>query len=193
LRKETVNRYLIAVAAALTLACGPAVDITTNRDASVPLPKQPAWAWGRRDTVSHYELDPRAQNPILHDRVRQAIEATLAKKGWKLVDDPTQAQAIITYHVGMRSSVVYQTTTTAMSPGGGWWGGYGWGYYGAPTYLMSTTTPEDYHEGALLVIVRDPQGQVAWHGLYKKEIEDVNVVSAENIKAAVEELLADLK
>src|SRR4051812_30504303 len=99
---QAMNRFLIAFATVFTFACGPTVD--TKRDSSVPLPAQPAWAWGQRDTVSHYELSPVAQNPTLHQHVQQAILQSLEKKGWKHVDDPAQAQVLVTYHVGIKES-----------------------------------------------------------------------------------------
>ena len=62
-------RKFLTFAVLFAIACGP--DITTNRDASVPMPKSPSWAWGARDTISHYELAPAAQNPTLHLRIQQ--------------------------------------------------------------------------------------------------------------------------
>lgn len=185
-------RQLTALSAVLAVACG-GPDITVRRDSNVPVPQAATWTWGVRDTVSQYELDPVAQNGMLHQKVRQSIESSLASKGWKQTEDPSQAQLIVTYHVGIKRTTEMQGTTTTMGGGGGWWGGYGWGVYGAPTYSSTSIRPVDYTTGGLLVIVRDKQGNIAWEGLYKKEVTNTERVRLENVPKAVDELLADLK
>lgn len=185
-------RQLTALSAVLLVACGGA-DITVRRDSKVPLPKPATWAWGTRDTVSRYELDPVAQNGSLHAKVKQSIEHTLAGKGWKEVDDPSQAQVIVTYHIGIKRTTELQGTTSTMG-GGGWYGGYGWGVYGAPTYSSTNIRPVDYTTGGLLVIVRDRgTGALAWEGLFKKDVSNADRINLDNVPKAVNELLADLQ
>jgi hypothetical protein len=190
-----VNRVLLAIPALLALGCAAAPNIQTNRDPLVPLPKEATWAWGKRDTVSHYELDVQAQNPILHQRVQTAIERSLAKKGFKQVTSPDNAVLVVTYHIGMKRSTQLETSTVAMGGTyGGWYGGYGWGYYGAPTYVTSTTTPVDYTQGGVLVYIRDrATGKVAWSGLYTKDVHDTDQVTAETVQRGADELFRDLK
>ena len=183
-------RHLTALTAVLAVACG-GPDITVRRDSNIPVPQAASWAWGTRDTVSQYELDPVAQNSMLHSKVKQSIEATLASKGWKRVEDPSQAQLIVTYHIGIKRTTEMQGTTSTM--GGGWWGGYGWGVYGAPTYSSTNIRPVDYNTGGLLVLIRDQKGDLAWEGLYKKEVTNTERVRLENVPKAVDELLADLR
>lgn len=185
-------RQLTALTAVLAVACG-GPDITIRRDSAVPVPKTASWAWGARDTVSQYELDPVAQNSMLHSKVKQAIENTLAGKGWKRVDDPSQAQLIVTYHIGIKRTTELQGTTTSMG-GGGWYGGYGWGVYGAPTYSSTNIRPVDYTTGGLLVIVRERSSdKLAWEGLYKKDVSSVDRINLDNVPKAVSDLLADLQ
>jgi hypothetical protein len=187
-----VIRHVAVASILFTFACGP--DIMTQRDSSVPMPAQPTWAWGVRDTVSHYELDPAAQNPMLHQHVQTAIENTLQRDGWKKVDDPSQAAVLVTYHIGIKREAGYVTTTTTSGAPSPYWGGYGWGYYGAPSFSTSTTTPYEYTEGGLLVFVRDrASGKVAWQGLFKKEVTQTARVAPENVQRAVDDLLRDLK
>ena len=184
-----MKRLFLASAAALALACG-GPSVTVNRDSAVPMPKTPTWSWGRRDTISQYELDPLAESAELHNMVQAAIEQNLAKRGWTKVDQPANAQVIVTYHVGVKRSKELQTTSTGYSAG--WYGGYGWGYYGAPTYMSSTTYEVNYNEGALLVVLRAaPSYQVAWEGLYKKELQKMHAAQ-KDVQAAVDYLLTDL-
>jgi len=190
-----VNRALIAIPALLALGCASAPNIQTNRDPNVPLPAGATWAWGKRDTVSHYEMDPQAQSPILHQRVQTAIEKTLAKKGFKQVAVPEDAQLVVTYHIGLKRTTQLETTTSAVGGYyGGWYGGYGWGYYGAPTYVTSSTTPVDYKQGGVLVYIRErASGKVAWSGLYTKDVHDTDKVTAESVQRGADELFRDLK
>jgi hypothetical protein len=66
--------------------------------------------------------------------------------------------------------------------------------YGAPTYSSTNIRPVDYTTGGLLVLIRDQKsGNLAWEGLYKKEVTSVDRVRLENVPKAVDELLADLR
>jgi hypothetical protein len=196
------DRYRFAAVAVLTLAVGcSSYEVNAQRDSSVPIPASPTWAWGRRDSVvSQYELDPVAQNPMLHQRVIAAIEANLNKRGWHKVEDASQANLIVTYHIGLKRESAMQTTTTGAgvygTPGyGGWYGGYGWGYYGAPAWGATTTTQVvNYNTGGLLIFVREgSSGKVAWYGLFKKDVHDVDQIHEEGIIAAVNATLKELR
>lgn len=192
-----MNRAFIAIPALLALGCASVPNVQTNRDPLVPLPKGATWAWGTRDTVSQYEMDPSAQNPILHQRVKTAIERSLEKKGFKQVAAPSDAVLVVTYHIGMKRSTEMQTSTiaTGMTYGGygGWYGGYGWGYYGAPTYVTNTELV-DYKQGGVLVYIRDrATGKVAWAGLITKDVHDTDQVTAETVQRGADDLFRDLK
>jgi len=194
------NRLVVIAALALVAGCA-SHEINAQRDSSVPIPASPTWAWGRRDTVvSQYELDPVAQNPMLHQRIVRAIEANLTQRGWHMIEDPSQANLVVTYHVGLKRESAIQTTTTGVgvygAPGyGGWYGGYGWGYYGAPAWGATTTTQQvHYNTGGLLIYVREASsGRVAWYGLFKKDIHDVDQIREEGIIAAVNGTLKELR
>lgn len=181
----------LAISALVALACGSTAEITTTRDKTVPLPKEPTWAWGRKDTVSQYESDPAAENLDLHRLVQESIEGALAHKHWKKIDDPNQAQLLVTYHIGVKRGEQIQTQTMTT---GGWYGGYGWGYYGAPTYVVMNSTPIPYNQGALLVIVRDRASNlVAWNGLYKKDVHENPHPTRDAVQSAVNDLLRDFR
>jgi Domain of unknown function (DUF4136) len=190
-----VIRQLSVAALFAAAACATGPDISTQRDANIPIPTPTTWAWGKRDTISHYELDPSvAQNTILHSRIQQAIDKNLATKGWRKVDDPSQAQVVLTYHVGIKRTVELQGSSMSSGSGYGAYGGYGWGVYGAPTYTSTNIRPVEYKQGALLVLVRDrASNNVAWQGLYKKEVNDTDRSTPESIQHIVDALLSDLK
>lgn len=183
-----------AVAAMLALgtaACGP--NITRDRDASVPMPVGATWSWAQRDTmVSQYEMDPAAQNPMLHQWVQGAIEQEMQSRGFRQVGSPGEATLILSYHIGIKRETQLQTTTTGMSAG--WYGGYGWGYYGAPTFASSTTREVEYASGGLLMYIRDrASNRVAWRGFLTTDIHDANRIRQEGAVRAVHETMGDLR
>jgi hypothetical protein len=187
-------RLLSAAATVLALgaaACGP--NVTRDRDTSVAMPVGATWAWAPRDTiVSQYEMDPAAQNPMLHQWVQGAIEQEMQQRGFRQVGSAGEATLLLSYHVGIRRETQLQTTTTGMSAG--WYGGYGWGYYGAPTFATSTTREVQYTSGGLLMYIRDRvTNRVGWRGLFTTDISDPNRIRQEGVVRAVHETMGDLR
>lgn len=187
-----IRQLSVAVLFALA-GCAAGPDISSQRDANIPIPTPTTWAWGRRDTISQYQLDPAvAQNTILHNRIQQSVEKNLTTRGWRKVDDPSQAGLIVTYYVGIKRATELVSSST--STGSGWYGGYGWGVYGAPTYTSTNVRPVEYKTGALLLVVRDRATMnVAWQGMYKKEVNDTDRSTPESIQRIVDDLLAELR
>ena len=181
----------LSALALATAACG-GPSITRDRDPNVPIPVGATWAWGARDTVSRYEMDPAAQNPILHQRVQAAVETEMQARGFTKVDLPSQANLVVTYHIGIKRESELQTTTSGMSAG--WYGGYGWGMYGAPTFATSTTREVQYQTGGLLIYIRNrADSRVAWRGLFTTDIHDPDRVPAEAVTRAVNTTFGDLR
>jgi hypothetical protein len=185
----------VTVLALGTSACG-GPTITRDRDVGVPMPASATWSWAPRDTVSQYELDPAAQNPMLHQWVQAAIEREMQQRGFRQVGSPGEATLVVSYHIGIKRESELQTTTSgmAMGYGGGWYGGYGWGYYGAPSFATSTTREVQYHSGGLLMYIRDRESnRIAWRGLLTTDIHDPNHIRQEGVDRAVHETLGDLR
>ncbi len=124
--------------------------ITVIRDPDIPVPKGSTWAWRpmasrkegdkrpvvSRDVISRGETivrDPDTNNGIVRERLRAAIEQTLASKGLKQVSDPQAADFLVDYHVAVRR---HNVTVEHVHPGGypglvcgpfGCWESWGWG------------------------------------------------------------------
>jgi hypothetical protein len=143
---------LIAVAAlwsGLWLAgCDDYVQIT--RDPDVPIHKLATWAWRpvteqakardsrpvvSRDVISRdetVERDSSADNEMVRQRVKTAIEQTLASKGLHQISDPKAADFLVDYHF----AVERRSATVPVAYGGypgvvcgpyGCWNSWGWG------------------------------------------------------------------
>jgi hypothetical protein len=124
--------------------------ITVIRDPGILVVKGNAWAWRpmtppkdadkrpvvSRDVISRGETirrDTDANNEIVRQRIRTAIEPTLSSKGLKQVSDPQAADFLVDYHVAVRR---HEVTVERVYPGGypglvcgpyGCWEGWGWG------------------------------------------------------------------
>src|SRR5713101_6231682 len=124
--------------------------ITVIRDRDIPVVKGSTWAWKpvappkdadrrpvvSRDVISRGETiarEPGANNEIVRQRIRTAIEQTLSSKGLRQVSDPQAAEFLVDYHVAVRR---HDVTVQRVYPGGypglvcgpfGCWESWGWG------------------------------------------------------------------
>ena len=124
--------------------------IIVTRDPDIPVVKGSTWAWKpaappkdadrrpvvSRDVISRGETvarDSRANNEIVRQRIRSAIEQTLSSKGLRQVSDPQVADLLVDYHVAVRG---HDVTVERVYPGGypglvcgpfGCWESWGWG------------------------------------------------------------------
>ncbi len=116
--------------------------ITVIRDPDIPVVKGSTWAWKpapppkdaerravvSRDVISRGESvarEPGANNEIVRQRIRTAIEQTLSSKGLRQVSDPRDAEFLVGYHVAVRR---HDVTVQRVYPGPyGCWESWGWG------------------------------------------------------------------
>ncbi len=95
---------LFVAAILLTAGCGSTLSIKTQRDSSIPIPSGATWGWNPTPPAQRLpaELDPRVNNPTIHERVKRAVEVVLASKGFRQVE-PVTAEFLVNYRVGVRS------------------------------------------------------------------------------------------
>lgn len=134
----------------LLAGCDDYVQIT--RDPDVRIPKLATWAWrpapgpGKtqerdsrpvisRDVITRNETverDTNADNEIVRQRVKTAIEQTLTSKGLNQISDPNAADFLVDYHFVVQR----RNATVPVAYGGypglvcgpyGCWSGWGWG------------------------------------------------------------------
>lgn len=126
-----------------------AAPVLVDRDEAVPVPARATWAWARRDSTARYEREPAFNDEILNQRLQRAIDTAMQAKGFRRVDDPSTADFILSYHMGLMGGGHggYQRSAVAIGVGfgSGWprggpygygspylpWGWYSpWGWYG---------------------------------------------------------------
>ena len=134
----------------LLAGCDDYVQIT--RDPDIRIPKLATWAWRpapepskarerdsrpvvSRDVITRSETverDTNADNEMARQRVKTAIEQTLASKGLNPISDPRAADFLVDYHF----VVEHRNATVPVGYGGypglvcgpyGCWSGWGWG------------------------------------------------------------------
>jgi Domain of unknown function (DUF4136) len=215
------KRMSLLVAAAclcglVAAGCDDRVQVT--RDPDVRIARNATWAWQpaeaqaatsrdsrrvlSRDVINRNDanrnepvLDTTANNDVVRDRVKQAIQQNLTAKGLTQVSDPAAADFLVDYHFAVeRRSATVQTVYPGAYPGlvCGPYGCYrGWGYGpGAVGYERV-----HFHEGT---IVFDFTQRTSSHLVYRAVGQnpvrrDTFSLTQNDINDLVNHLLKDLK
>lgn len=138
------------------------LKVVVDRDSTIPIPPGSTWAWGPEPPERRPdELDPRVNNSIIHGRVKRSVEAVLAQKGFRQVDDAQTADFLVYYRIGVRDARQVITQATPVAP---MWGGWGWGFYGPPPIVTSREVT--YTEGSLMIdLVQRSTGKLAFRAI----------------------------
>jgi hypothetical protein len=118
-----------------------AQHVKTDYDHNANFERYHTYSWGRVQT----------QNPLWQDRIKEAVNNALREKGWQEV--PSGGDVTV---MAMGTTQEKQTLNTFYDNMVGWgWGGFG----------ESTTTPETYREGTLVVDLFDSNSKhLLWRG-----------------------------
>jgi hypothetical protein len=159
-----MQRPILAFAAtSLLFATASFAQVKTDYDRSADFSQYKTYSWEKVQT----------QNPLWVDRIKTAVNAALAAKGWTVVDSGGDIAI-----AAMEVTQDHQTLNTFYDDfGGGWgWRGFGGGGFGD-----STTTTETYRVGALVVDLFDAKTKrLVWRGSASDTLSDK---SGKNIKA----------
>jgi hypothetical protein len=187
--------------------------VQITRDPDVRIAKGATWAWRpftepvadrdsrkvlSRDTTRRNEPVPRevsAENQIVQDRVKTAMQQALTAKGLKQVSDPASADFLVDYHFAVeRRNATVQTVYPGAYPGlvcGPYRCWEGWGYGPAAVGYERI----HFREGT---IVFDLMQQATKHQVYQAVGEkpvrrDTFSLTQDEINGLVNHLLKDLK
>ena len=216
--KSLVKSSLVVAAALccglLLAGCDDYVQIT--RDPDVRIPKLATWAWrpapeqakardprGSRPVVSRdvisreetVERDTNANNEIVRQRVKTAIEQTLASKGLTQISDPRAADFLVDYQF----AVERRNATVPVAYGGGYpgvvcgpygcWNSWGWGP-GVVGYERIR-----FREGTIVFdFVQQSTRHLVYRAIGEKHVHrDTFSLTQSDINGLVHHLLKDLK
>jgi hypothetical protein len=142
----------------------------------------------------NYVLMPRTHsevNPVLVTRIQDAINAELARRGFRLITDPAAADFAVDFTLGYKERVdlkayppPYGTLDWGWGSGGGWWGGPYWNPAELPL--------DQYRDGTLSIDVFGAHiHKPIWHGWGKKPLTRKELDrSADAIRPVVRSILS---
>jgi hypothetical protein len=173
-----MNAPLAAAIALLTAsACAP-FHVQSDWDPQADFSTLRTWDW--LDQAEEEPGHPLLQSPLLHDRIRRAVEDELARRGHpKAVDAAPDFR--VGYHLSLEQKLdVYTIDRT-----------YGYGRFGTWTY--PETYVDEYQEGTLILDVVDARRRkLAWRGWASRPIyeQPSPEESERNVREAVAAILA---
>ena len=122
-------------------------DVKTDYDRNANFGNYKTYSWQQVKT----------QDPLVADRIKSAVNAALAAKGWMQVDSGGDISI-----VGMEITKKQQSLNTFYD---GFGGGWGWRGFGGGGFGEATTTTETYKVGTLIVDLFDTKTkQLVWRG-----------------------------
>jgi hypothetical protein len=102
--------------------------------------------------------DPFADNTLLRKRVRGAIERTLIERGFSFVDEASEADLLVTYHVTLEERLRVDGVSSTS----------GLGYYDRPLGVgvaQTNASVRPYQESTLIIDFLDPSSRdLVWRG-----------------------------
>ena len=196
--------------------CDDYVQIT--RDPDVRIPKLATWAWRpapeqaktrdsrdsrqsrpvvSRDVISRNETverDTNANNEMVRQRVKTAIEQTLVSKGMNQISDPQAADFLVDYHF----AVERRKATVPVAYGGypgvvcgpyGCWNSWGWG----PTLVGYEHIR--FREGTIVIdMVQQSTKHMVYRAVGEKRVNrNTFTLTQDEINGLVHHLLKDLR
>lgn len=150
-------KYMLYLAATTLLLAGcSSVSVSRDYDASVDFLSLKTYAW--QHAVQPETGNPRIDNDLMDERVRSAVDALLAQKGFKLVPKE-DADCLVAYFIEYKQRIGGSSVSFGAGTGSA-------GRYGGMGYNSSIS---DYDEGHLTIDIIDPAtGKNVWRGIGRR-------------------------
>ena len=166
-------RILLVIIAGLMVTACETSSIKSGSDANpaVNIAGYRTFSWVADNPLVAVGGDTTRVNPLLQQRIQNAILADLAGKGYRYVDDRAGADFVVGFTIGARDKIDVRSYPTA-GPTYGYYGRYRYGGWGG-TYWGTEVRTDSYTEGVLAIDVFDVRSQQpAWHAWSTKKIRD---------------------
>jgi len=146
-----------------------AQDVTTDHDHATNFYRYRTFKWIK---------EPKPSNPLMKDRIVEAVNAQLAAKGLQLVEGEAD--------LGVSANTATKEEQTLDSFYSGFGGGWYWHRWGGPVVV------ETYTVGTLVVDLFDTSTKrVVWWGMASDTISDKPEKNTEKLSKAVEKMFKD--
>jgi hypothetical protein len=144
------HRMLFSMAIAILAATASLAEVKTDYDRAAEFSRYKTYSWGKVHT----------ENPLLVDRIKEAVASALAAKGWTEVESGGDVSIM-----AMEMTEDHRTLNTYYDSFGGGWGWRRWGGGFGDGFGTSTTTEETYTVGTLVVDLFDTNARkLIWRG-----------------------------
>ena len=176
---RTVGIRLTLTLGVLAAACT-SFPVDTDYNPEVDFAVLRHYVWSERDP--NPSADPRVDNDLLDGRIRRAVDAALALKGYQPAG-AAPADFEITYHVAVERAIDVETYIDAYPRG------YRWGAGLTQAY----TNVREYDVGSLVLDVLSGDSQkLIWRGSTQAEIDQAGTPEArtQRVRDAVDAILA---
>jgi hypothetical protein len=148
-----------------------AQDVKTDYDHNADFTQYKTYSWEHVQT----------KDPLFIDRIKSAVNAALAAKGWTKVDSGGDVSII-----AIQTTQDQQTLNTFYD---GFGGGWGWRRFGGGGFGEATTTTDTYTVGTLVVDLYDAKTkQLLFRGTSSDTLSNNANKNTENLDKGVEKM-----
>ncbi len=168
-----LQKAMFALTAMMFLFAGKssAQQVKTDYDRGADFSLYKTYSWEHLKT----------QDPLYVDRIKNAVNAALAAKGWTQVDSGGDVSL-----VAMEITRTQQTLNTFYD---GFGGGWGWRRFGGGGFGEATTTTETYKVGTLVIDLFDSKTKkLLWRGTSSDTLSNNSNQNIKNLDKGVEKL-----
>ncbi len=168
-----LQRALIVLVGMMFLFAGKASaqQVKTDYDHSANFGQYKTYSWEQVKT----------KNALDVDRIKSAVNAALAAKGWTQVDSGGDVSI-----VAMETTQNQQTLNTFYD---GFGGGWGWRGFGGGGFGEATTTTDTYKVGTLVVDLFDTKTKtLLWRGSSSDTLSNNSNKNIKNLDKGVEKM-----
>ena len=148
-----------------------AQQVKTDYDRSANFALYKTYSWEHVET----------KDPLTVDRIKHAVNAVLAARGWTMVDSGADVAV-----VAMEITRDQQTLNTFYD---GLGGGWGWRRFGGGGFGEATTTTDTYKVGTVVVDLFDTKTkQLIWRGSASDTLSNNSDKNIKNLNESVDKL-----
>jgi hypothetical protein len=167
---KRLTKVIVLMGLALFLANASfAQQVKTDYDRAANFSQYKTYSWEKVQTP----------DPLWVDRIKAAVDAALAAKGWIQVESGGDISI-----VAIEINRDQQTLNTFYDDFGGGWGWRGFGGFGE-----STTTSDTYTVGTLVVDLFDAKSKnLVWRGVSSDMLSDKSDKNIKNLNRGVQKL-----
>ena len=171
----------LAIAIACIAAPAAAQKGYVDYDRTVDMKSYKTYAWASTPTVSVYD-----NNPLIHSRIKNAIEYYMGKGG--MVENTDDPELWVTYYGESDEGFSVNTFNTG---GYNYSSGWAWDpFWGSSAVGMTATTPIVHEAGTLMIDIWDAKTmKIVWRGTMSATIPENPQKSAKKLDKGIKKMI----